>query len=123
MAIRFDKYCWNVRLCKTRSHATELISKGKIKLNQQQVKPSKEVKKNDFITIQKNTAEFSYQVIDLIEKRVGAKLVSLYLNDTTPLQEVEKYKTYQLAQANYREYGTGKPSKKDRRDLDEFLEW
>jgi ribosome-associated heat shock protein Hsp15 len=123
MSVRFDKYCWSVRLCKTRSQAIELISKGKIKLNQQQVKPSKEVKQHDVISIQKNTAEFSFKVIDLIEKRVGAKLVELYLVDTTPLEEIEKFKAYQLAQAVYREYGTGKPSKKDRRDLDEFLDW
>lgn len=123
MAIRFDKYCWSVRLCKTRSQATELISKGKIKLNEQQVKASKEVKIGDIIGILKNTAVFNYRVIDLIDKRVGAKLVDLFLLDITPLEEIEKFKNYQLAQSAYREYGTGKPSKKDRRDLDEFLDW
>jgi ribosome-associated heat shock protein Hsp15 len=123
MAVRIDKYCWSVRLCKTRSQAIELISKGKIKLNQVQVKPSKEIKQNDVLSFSKNTAEFSYKVLELIEKRVGPKLVEIYLLDITPLEEKEKFKTYQLAQAAYREYGTGKPSKKDRRDLDDFLDF
>ena len=123
MAFRVDKFCWSVRLCKTRSQATELISKGKIKLNQQQIKPSREIKINDIITFQKNTAEFSYKIIDLLDKRVGAKLVELYLTNITPIEEIEKFNLYQNAQSVYREYGTGKPSKKDRRDLDDFLDF
>jgi ribosome-associated heat shock protein Hsp15 len=65
---------------------------------------------------------FSYKVIALLDKRVGAKLVVDYLIDTTPLEEIEKYKTYQLAQAVYRQNGSGKPTKQDRRNLDEFLD-
>lgn len=123
MKVRFDKFVWCVRLAKTRSQATELISKGKIKLNQQQIKAAREVKENDVISLHKHNAVFEYQVLAFVDKRVGAKLVENYLRDITKPEEIEKYKTYQLSQSVYREYGTGKPSKKDRRDLDEFLDW
>lgn len=123
MKVRFDKFVWCVRLAKTRSQATELISKGKIKLNQQQIKAAREVKENDIISLHKHNAIFEYQVLAFVDKRVGAKLVENYLRDITKPEEIEKYKTYQLAQSVYRENGTGKPTKKDRRDLDEFLDW
>ena len=122
MASRFDKVVWAVRLAKTRSQASELISKGKIKLNGQQVKPSREPKIGDSIEISKNTATFSYKLIDIIDKRVGPKLVENYLIDTTPLEEVEKFRLYNLSQAVYRDNGSGKPTKKDRRELGYFLE-
>ncbi len=122
MASRFDKVVWAVRLAKTRSQASELISKGKIKLNGQQVKPSREPKVGDSIEISKNTATFSYKLIEIIDKRVGPKLVENYLIDTTPLEEVEKFRLYNLSQAVYRDNGSGKPTKKDRRELGYFLE-
>lgn len=122
MASRFDKVVWAVRLAKTRSQASELISKGKIKLNGQQVKPSREPKIGDSIEISKNTATFSYKLIDIIDKRIGPKLVENYLIDTTPIEEVEKFRLYNLSQAVYRDNGSGKPTKKDRRELGYFLE-
>ena len=122
MASRFDKVVWAVRLAKTRSQASELISKGKIKLNGQQVKPSREPKVGDSIEISKNTATYSYKLIDIIDKRVGPKLVENYLIDITPLEEVEKFRLYNLSQAVYRDNGSGKPTKKDRRELGYFLE-
>lgn len=123
MSCRIDKYIWCVRLAKTRSQATELISKGKIKINDFPVKPAREAKVNDIISFQKNTAVFQYKVLNLLDKRVGAKLVETYLQDLTSEDEIEKYRQYQLAQSAYKTYGTGKPSKKDRRELDDFLEW
>ncbi|MFA7275038.1 MAG: RNA-binding S4 domain-containing protein [Crocinitomicaceae bacterium] len=120
--MRVDKYVWCVRLAKTRSLATEWISKGKVKLNGEQVKPAKEIKVGDTIQISKNTATFSYKVIGILDRRVGAPLVKECIIDTTPMEEVEKYKVYQAAQANYRQFGEGKPTKKDRRSLDDFLE-
>lgn len=123
MSLRIDKYVWFVRLSKTRTIATEMLSKGKIKLNNQTVKPSKEVKIGDTISIIKNNAEFSYKVKDLLDRRVGAKLVVDYLIDVTDPLEIEKFKTYQAAQSVYREYGTGRPSRKDRDNLEEFFEW
>ena len=123
MALRIDKYTWAVRLTKTRSQASELISKGKIKINEVDVKPSRDVKVGDVIQVHKNSAVFSYKVLELLEKRVGPKLVSIYIEDLTPIEEVEKYKTYQEAQRVYRDMGTGRPSKKDRRSLDDFLDF
>lgn len=122
MAFRFDKYVWAVRLAKTRSQASEMISKGKIKLNEQQVKPSREPKVGEIVYISKNTAVFTYKITQLLEKRVGPKLVEEYIIDITPEIEKEKYKLYNLSQAVYRENGTGKPTKKDRRDLSDFFE-
>jgi len=121
MSLRWDKYIWAVRLAKTRSQASEELSKGRIKVNGQTIKPAKEPKVGDIISISKNTAVFTYKVINVLEKRVGAKLVADYLIDTTPLEEIEKFKTYQLAQQVYRQNGSGKPTKKDRREIDDFL--
>jgi ribosome-associated heat shock protein Hsp15 len=121
MSLRWDKYIWAVRLAKTRSQASEELSKGRIKVNGLPIKPAKEPKVGDIISISKNTAVFSYKVISLLEKRVGAKLVADYIIDTTPLEEIEKFKTYQLSQQVYRQNGSGKPSKKDRREIDDFL--
>ncbi len=123
MALRIDKYVWAVRLTKTRSQASELISKGKIKINEMDVKPSRDIKMGDTINIHKNSAVFSYKVLELLEKRVGPKLVSIYIEDITPIEEVEKFKSYQEAQRGYRDMGTGRPSKKDRRSLDDFLDF
>jgi ribosome-associated heat shock protein Hsp15 len=123
MALRIDKYVWAVRLTKTRSQASELISKGKIKINEMDVKPSRDIKMGDTINIHKNSAVFSYKVLELLEKRVGPKLVSIYIEDITPIEEVEKFKSYQEAQRVYRDMGTGRPSKKDRRMLDDFLDF
>ena len=123
MALRIDKYVWAVRLTKTRSQASELISKGKIKINEIDVKPSRDIKTGDTINVHKNSAVFSYKVLELLEKRVGPKLVSIYIEDITPIEEVEKFKSYQEAQRVYRDMGTGRPSKKDRRMLDDFLDF
>jgi ribosome-associated heat shock protein Hsp15 len=122
MACRIDKYVWSVRLAKTRSQAADAISKGKVRLNNELVKPAKEVKLGDEIQVVKHTAKFSYRVVQLLDRRVGAKLVPDYLVDITPDEEIEKLKMYQLSQKSYRQHGTGKPSKKDRRDLDDFME-
>jgi ribosome-associated heat shock protein Hsp15 len=121
MKLRWDKFIWCIRLAKTRSLAAVLITKGRIKINSEQIKPSREVKINDLIQFQRNTAVFTYKVVGLTDKRVGAQLVVNFLLDLTPVEELEKLKLYQEAQRNYR-LTDGKPTKKDRRDLDEFLE-
>jgi ribosome-associated heat shock protein Hsp15 len=123
MSLRIDKYMWCVRLAKTRSQATELIKKGKVKLNSGEIKPSREVKVGDVISLSKHSALFSFKVIDLLEKRVSAKLVENYLTDITPEEEIQKFKVYQESQKVYRHFGSGKPTKKDRRDLEDFLDW
>jgi ribosome-associated heat shock protein Hsp15 len=122
MSLRWDKYIWSVRLTKTRSQATELLQKGKVLINNVQVKPSKEPKVGDVISVHRYNAVFSYKVLALNEKRVGPKLVENFLVDLTSQEELDKFKQYQVAQSAYRVYGTGKPSKKDRRDMDDFLD-
>ena len=123
MAYRFDKFVWSVRIAKTRSQSAELISKGKVKLNQAQVKPAREPKIGDVVYVYKNTAVFTYKIIDLLDKRVGPKLVENFIKDITPESEIEKFKTYQLAQSSYRQYGTGRPNKHDLSDIESFLDW
>lgn len=122
MSCRVDKFIWCVRLSKTRSQATDLVTKGKVHLNGAPVKPAKEIKVGDEIIINRNAAVFSYKVLQLLSNRVGAKLVEHYLLDITPELEKEKYKQYQLNQQAYQSFGDGKPTKKQRRDLDDFME-
>lgn len=122
MSCRFDKYVWSVRLAKTRSLAAQEISKGRIRLNGEPSKPAKDVKLGDEINISKHTAVFTYRVIQLLDRRVGAKLVPDYLIDITPEEEREKLRLYQINQKSYRSDGTGKPSKRDRLDLDAFID-
>lgn len=123
MKIRLDKYIWAVRLSKTRSQASELIAKGRVLINDANVKPSREVKIGETIVLLKHSARFQYKVIGLLDKRVGAPLVQDYIQDQTSAEEIEKLKAYQEAQRNYR-LTDGKPTKKDRRELDRFMdEW
>jgi ribosome-associated heat shock protein Hsp15 len=124
MSLRWDKYIWAVRLVKTRSQAAETMSKGKIKINGESIKPSKEPREGDLISLHKNSAVFTYKVVQLIEKRVGPKLVVEYIVDLTSPDERKKFEEYNRAQSAYRVYGTGKPTKRNRRDLDDFFgEW
>lgn len=110
-----------MRLAKTRSLAANSISKGKVRLNGGLIKPSKEVKLGDEININKHNSTFTFRVIQLLDKRIGAKLVKDYLVEITPPEELEKYKLYQVSQRVYRDNGSGKPTKKDRRDLEDFI--
>ena len=120
MKLRYDKFIWSVRLSKTRALAAEAISKGKIKINFKDVKPSYHPQVNDIITLHRNSAVFSYKIIALTDKRIGAKLAHDFIENNTPPEEIEKFEQYMLSQKSYRINGDGKPSKKDRRDLDEF---
>ena len=120
--MRIDKYVWCVRLAKTRSLATKLVNGNKVKLNGLECKPAKDVSPGDIITCQKNNAVFSFKVLQLTDKRLGAKLIPEYVFDQTPAEEIEKYKAYNEAQRVFRGRDNNKPSKKDRRDLDDFLE-
>ena len=121
MSLRWDKYLWAVRLSKTRSQATEALTKGRIRVNEQAVKPSRTPQIGDHIQVTKHNATFTFKVLQLLDKRVGAKLVCDYLIDITTDEEREKLKTYLSAQASYRQWGTGKPTKKDRRDIEDFF--
>ncbi len=122
MSCRIDKYIWSVRLAKTRSKASELISKGKVTINGVKVKPSREVKIGEVIELHRHSATFEFRVVQLLQNRVGAKLVSEYIEDISRQEEIEKYKLFQASQKSFRAQGDSKPSKKQRRDLDDFLE-
>jgi ribosome-associated heat shock protein Hsp15 len=108
-------------MAKTRSLASEWISKGKIRLNDNLVKSSKEVKYGDVITVQKNTASFKFEIIGIIDRRIGAPLVKDFLRDITSQEEVDKFKEYLSNQKTFHSFGDSKGSKKDRRELDDFL--
>jgi ribosome-associated heat shock protein Hsp15 len=101
--------------------ASNQCKTNKVLVNNEPIKPAKEVKIGDRVSIKRQGAIFSYEVVDLLEKRVGAKLVENYIRDITPIEEIEKYKVYQAAQSSYRNNGMGKPTTKERRALEEFL--
>ena len=119
---RLDKFVWAVRLFKTRTLASDQCKKNHVLINNEASKPSKNVKPNDVITIKKSGVHFKYKVLAELEKRVGAKLVADYIKEVTTVEELEKFKTIQMAQKVYRQNGLGRPTKKDRRDIQEFWE-
>lgn len=120
--MRIDKFIWVVRLAKTRSIATEWVAKKKVLCNDTPVKASKDLKPGDILKLQKANAWFSYKVLDLTEKRIGAALVPTFILDITPEEERLKWRNYIEAQKAYQHYGTGKPTKKDRRDISQFTD-
>lgn len=120
--MRVDKFLWCVRLFKTRSIATEACNKGQIKLNKSVTKASKEVFIGDVLGVRKNQINYTFEIIALPITRLGAKLVGLYIVDTTPAEELERMKIIQQSQEYYRSKGTGRPTKKDRRDLEDFAD-
>lgn len=120
--MRIDKYLWCIRLFKTRNMATEACKKGHIKINGTNLKPSKEVFGNEEITVRKNQINYHIKVVDIPKSRVGAKLVDLYRKDLTPKEEFEKTELLKFAKDYYRKKGTGRPTKKDRRDIEGYYD-
>jgi ribosome-associated heat shock protein Hsp15 len=120
--MRVDKYLWCLRYYKTRSIATKACKKGAVRVNGDPVKPSRDVFPGDSISLRKDQINFSLEVINLPESRLGAKLVDLYRKDTTPKEAFQNKELLQYAQRHYRKKGIGRPTKKDRRDLEDFTE-
>lgn len=118
--MRIDKYLWCVRYYKTRSLATTACKKGQVKVNGDTVKPSREVYPTDKITLRKNQINYQLTVNDIPSNRVSAKLVDIYRTDTTPKTEFEAQELLKYSKDYYRQKGTGRPTKKDRRDIDDF---
>lgn len=118
--MRIDKYLWCVRYYKTRSIATAACKKGHIKVNGSVVKPSREVYPQDVIEVRKNQINYSLKINDLPPNRVGAKLVDIYRVDTTPKEAFAAQDLLKYAKDYYRKKGTGRPTKKDRRDIDDY---
>ena len=118
--MRIDKYLWCTRYYKTRSIATEACKKGHIKLNGANVKPSKDVFTGEKLTIRKNQINYEILVLDIPKNRVGAKLVDLYRKDITPEEAFQNQDMLKFSKDYYRKKGTGRPTKKDRRDIDTY---
>ena len=120
--MRIDKYLWCIRLFKTRNMATEACKKGHVKINDSNVKPAKEIFGNEIINIRKNQMNYEIAVIGIPKSRVGAKLVDLYRKDMTPKEELERLDLLKFTKNHHRKKGTGRPTKRDRRDIDEYYE-
>ena len=116
--IRIDKFLWSVRLYKTRSIASDECRKGRIYINDIQVKPSRSVLKNEIIIVKKPPVIYSYRVIEPIDNRVSAKLVANFIEDLTPEEEKAKLDIRKAGGIIYRDKGTGRPTKKERRLID-----
>ena len=118
--MRIDKFLWSVRFYKTRNIAAEEIKKNRVSIGENVVKSSKEVKMGDVIKIKKNQIEYKIKVTDLPKSRIGAKLVALFVIDMTEKDQYEILKMRKSAQDYYRQKGLGRPTKKDRREMDDF---
>ncbi|MCQ2337698.1 MAG: RNA-binding S4 domain-containing protein [Paludibacteraceae bacterium] len=122
MPSRIDKFLWEVRLFKTRSLAAEACKKGHVTINGQQVKSSREIKEGEQFSLRKAPVTYTYEVLGLPTGRVGAKLVPDYIRDITTPEMLDLLEVLRIDQANNRARGTGRPTKKERRDLEEFFE-
>lgn len=120
--IRLDKYLWAVRIFKTRSDAADAIRTNKVTVNDAYAKPSREVKIGDRIAVRKQQVTYSYKVLDLVSSRQPAKNVAAYRLDTTPQEELDKLHVPRETIFVFRDRGTGRPTKKERRELDSLME-
>lgn len=118
--VRIDKFLWAVRIYKTRSVASEECRKGRILIREIAAKPSRTIIKDEIITVRKPPVNFVYRIIEPIENRVGAKLVANYIEDLTPESEKIKLDLTHAGGVIYRQKGTGRPTKKERRLIDKF---
>lgn len=116
--VRIDKYLWSIRVYKTRSEATDACKGGKIRLNGGDVKPSKTVKVGDVLVARKGPVTYTYRILQLIDKRQGAKLVPNYAENLTPQEELDKLRAPVETFFLKRDRGAGRPTKKDRRQMD-----
>ena len=120
--VRIDKWLWAVRLFKTRTLAAEACKKGRVFMQNVAVKPSRNVKVGDVISIRRNPVLFSFKVLALSENRMNAKLVPDFLLNVTTPDQLELIELSKLAGQTGRDRGTGRPTKKERRELDDFIE-
>jgi ribosome-associated heat shock protein Hsp15 len=120
--MRIDKYLWCVRYYKTRNIAATACKKGHVRVNNAVVKPGRDVYAMDKIGVRINQINYQLTVQDIPKSRVGAKLVDIYRTDTTPKSEFEAQELLKYSKDYYREKGEGRPTKKDRREIDDYLE-
>lgn len=120
--VRIDKYLWAIRIFKSRSLATEACREGKVKMHDENVKASALVAAGDTIDVIKDGFRLKYKVVQLIEKRVSPTLAKPCYEDLTPEEEINKYKNWFIGKGGpeRRERGMGRPTKKERREIDDF---
>ena len=120
--IRLDKYLWAVRIFKTRSDAADAIRNNKVTVNGAYAKPSRDAKVGDKVDVKKGLITYSYLVTDLVANRQPAKNVPLYCQDITPQSELDKLNVPRETIFVFRERGTGRPTKKERREIDAVMD-
>ena len=118
---RIDKWLWSVRIFKTRTVAAEACKKGRIQINGVQCKPSKTVKEGDTVSVRKAPVTYTFKVLQAIENRVGAKLVPQMMENITPQDQYDLLEMNRIGGFVKRAAGLGRPTKKDRRDMEDFL--
>lgn len=121
--VRIDKFIWAVRLYKTRSLAAEECGKGRVQLNGAPVKPSRMVRVGDVVDVTKPPVTYSYKVLQIADKRMGAKLVPDFVKDITTAEQIEVLEMHKLSYALGRKKGSGRPTKRERRDIDKLMDW
>lgn len=119
---RIDKWLWAMRLFKTRTIAAEACKKGRVLIQQIAVKPSRNIKVGDVIQVKKSPVVYSFKVLALTENRLGAKLVPEYMENVTTTDQLALLELSKVAGYVGRDRGTGRPTKKERRDLDAFMD-
>jgi ribosome-associated heat shock protein Hsp15 len=120
--VRVDKWLWAVRIYKTRSLASEACRKGHVSIGNLPVKPSRAVHLGDVVKVRKSQVVRSFKILDLAEKRMSAKLTADFFEDVTPAEELEIQEMQKNMRWITRDRGTGRPTKKDRRELDDFFD-
>ena len=120
--IRLDKYLWAVRVFKTRSDAADAIRNNRVLVNDAYAKPSREVKEGDIISVKKMPVTYRYKVLELVSSRQGAKNVPQYCLNITPQEELDKLTVPRETIFVFRERGTGRPTKKERREIDALMD-
>ena len=118
--VRVDKWLWAVRIFKTRTIAADACKKGRVMIDQVAVKPSRNIRVGDVIEVRKAPIIFSFKVLALTDKRMGAKLVPLFMENVTPPEQYEILELNKISGFVDRQRGTGRPTKKERRDLEQF---
>lgn len=118
--VRVDKWLWAVRIFKTRTIASEACKKGRVMMDNGSIKPSRTIRKGDVIQVRKPPVTFSFKVLELTDKRMGAKLVPDFMENITPPDQYEILELNKISGFVDRQRGTGRPTKKERRDLEQF---
>ncbi len=120
--VRIDKFLWSIRAYKTRSEATDACNGGKIRLNGADVKPSKAVRRGDTVVVRKGAVTYTYRVLEPVDKRQGAKTVPQFAENLTPQSELDKLHAPVETFFLKRDRGAGRPTKKDRRQMESLWE-